>query len=300
MIPLIFKMRKESFNAAENLIKLAFSQEQAYTARDVMNIFEQNKEVWNIAAYRNYKHLIKFLDDKKILTLIKLKQVKTGAIKQILAKPQASKFNIAQTIKKEGHLSNYTAMQIHQLTLQVPKSIYVSYDKYPDRHYDTSINRQDLTQEAIDKAFEKPQRVTSEVYRNEADNTRYFYIQKKNDPKHTGILEESGLFYTDLERTLIDIAIRPGYSGGVLEVLQAFINAKPRVDVNKLKLYLDELDYIYPYYQLIGFYLDKANYNSNQLIPFLNERTELNFYLTYSMSNKVFDTKWRIYYPKGL
>lgn len=293
-------MRKESFQAAEKLIRMAFTEKQAYTSHDILTIFEQNREWWKIASYRNYKHLINFLDDNKILHLIKLKHLTTGAVKQILAQPQASKFYIAQAIKKEGHLSNYTAMQIHQLTLQVPKTIYLSYDKNPDRYYNPSDNRQELTQEAIDKAFAKPQRITSEVYRNEADNTRYFFLQKKMDAQNIGIVEKDGLSYTDLERTLIDIAIRPGYSGGVLEVLQAFANAKSRVNVVKLKSYLEALDYIYPYHQLVGFYLERANFQEKEIQPFMEKRSGFDFYLTYNMSNKIYDPKWQMYYPKGL
>ena len=55
---------------------------------------------------------------------IKLKHQSTATIKQIYEEPDASLFNIALTIKKDGYLSNYTAMQIHQLTLQIPK-IYI-------------------------------------------------------------------------------------------------------------------------------------------------------------------------------
>lgn len=290
-------MRKESFLAAQNDIEAYFKHGTAYTTHDIAALFEKNREGWGIASYRNYLHFMAFLNEKNILITERLKHTATGSLKQVLAKPGISKHYIAQTIKKDGHLSNYTAMQIHQLTLQIPKTVYISYDKYATALYDSE--QRELEQSAVDNAFSKPQRLTSEVYRSEKDNTRYFFIQKKMDANHTGIVEKDGLSYTDLERTLLDCAIRPAYSGGVLEVLEAFVKAKKKVDAEKLESYLAGLDYIYPYYQLIGFYMERAGYGKKELQPFLERRSGLDFYLTYNMSNKLFDEKWKMYYPKG-
>ena len=113
-----------------------------------------------------------------------------------------------------------------------------------------------------------------------------------------GLTFENGFLFTDLERTLIDIAIRPAYSGGVFEVLEAFEIAKEKIDVYKLNKYLEILNYIYPYHQLIGFYMDKAGYDEKTLDVF-NKKSDFDFYLTYNISNKEYNKKWKIYYPKG-
>ena len=292
-------MRKESFKSAEESIKnyLYSDNLKAYTTFDLAKIFQDKREEWNIAEYRNQYHFMKFLEDSNILKNIKLKHQSTATIKQIYEEPDATLFNIALTIKKDGYLSNYTAMQIHQLTLQIPKSIYVSYGKghsYPNNNKDI-----ELEQSSIDLAFAKPQRITSESYKSELDNTRFYFIQKAYIEQNVGITFLNGYHHTDLERTLIDIAIRPSYSGGVFEVLEAFEIARDIVDIEKINKYLEKLNYIYPYHQLIGFYMDKAGYDKKNIEKLFLKNIFNNFYLTYNMSNKEFDTKWKIFFPKG-
>jgi len=292
-------MRKESFKSAEESIKnyLYTDDLKAYTTFDLTKLFQNKRDEWNIADYRNQYHFMKFLEDANILKNIKLKHQSTATIKQIYEEPDASLFNIALTIKKDGYLSNYTAMQIHQLTLQIPKSIYVSYNKghnYPINHNDI-----ELEQNSIDSAFSKSQRMTSEIYKSELDNTRFYFIQKAYIEKNVGITFENSYSYTDLERTLIDITIRPAYSGVVFEVLAAFEIARNNVDIFKINEYLLKLNYIYPYHQLIGFYMDRAGYDKEIIDSVFLKNTVYNFYLTYNMSNKEFDTKWKVYYPKG-
>mgnify|MGYP000190431234 CR=1 FL=1 len=58
---------------------------------------------------------------------------------------------------------------------------------------------------------------------------------------------------TNLERTLIDMTVRPTYSGGVFEVLNAFRSAaRLGLSVNKLSALLQNLEFVYPYHQAIG------------------------------------------------
>ena len=105
--------------------------------------------------------------------------------------------------------------------------------------------------------------------------------------------------YTDLERTLIDIAIRPVYSGGVFEVLGAYKAAEKKLDPVKLESYLTQLNFIYPYHQVIGFYLEKAGYDAKTLTLFEKDQ-KFKFYLTYNIRSKEFSSKWNLYFPKGI
>jgi predicted transcriptional regulator of viral defense system len=104
---------------------------------------------------------------------------------------------------------------------------------------------------------------------------------------------------TDVERTLIDIAVRPFYSGGVFEVLKAYRLAKDKVSVNKLASFLKKMDYVYPYHQAIGFYLERSGaYKDSQINLLRKFEIRFDFYLTYQMNEMSYSKDWRLYYPK--
>lgn len=290
-------MRVESFTRAKPKIIGFFKKKESYafTSYDLRLVFENNSDLWKIARYRSYIDFIKFLEENKILPVHNL-EGPNGEEKKIWVKPSGTNYDIGLTIKKGGYLSNYTAMQEHGLTLQIPKTIYISVDKYEVINRPAEVV---LKQDAVDDAFAKPQRTTSEVFQSKKDNFRYSFIQKKYSSIDVGVVSKNRYRITDIERTLIDLAVRPTYSGGVFEVLGAFENAKDKVDVSKLYDYLNKLDYIYPYHQLIGFYMYKAGYSKKRLQPFSDRISPIDFYLTYNLSSKKLDTKWRIYYPMG-
>ena len=52
---------------------------------------------------------------------------------------------------------------------------------------------------------------------------------------------------TSLERTLVDITVRPAYAGGISNVLVSFARARPRASAKKILHILKTLDYKYPF-----------------------------------------------------
>jgi predicted transcriptional regulator of viral defense system len=115
-----------------------------------------------------------------------------------------------------------------------------------------------------------------------------------------GFTERAVVNITNLERTLIDIAVRPVYSGGIAEVAKAYHAAAQKVSVNRLMTYLNSLNYTYPYHQVIGYYMTKAgNYSSAQLAKLKAVPIDFDFYLTYQLKNPVLDQQWRLFVPKG-
>ena len=80
---------------------------------------------------------------------------------------------------------------------------------------------------------------------------------------------------TNLERTLIDIVVRPAYAAGIIEVIKAYRAAKDRMSVNKLLEILKKLDYVYPYHQAIGFLMQQAGYPQEKLCRTARARDDL-------------------------
>jgi hypothetical protein len=107
------------------------------------------------------------------------------------------------------------------------------------------------------------------------------------------------LRFTNLERTLIDAAVRPGYAGGVFEVRKAYELAKPTLSVKELSAMLTKLAYTYPYHQAIGYYLERAGHSGAALDVLRKLPMELDFYLTHQMSQTDYVKGWRLFVPKG-
>lgn len=203
-------------------------------------------------------------------------------------------FDIASSRSRLSYFSHYSAIYIHNLTLQIPKQIYLTLERKK-----IELNSNYLEQHNIDRVFSKPPRITSNKRNYKNFDINFINGQYQNLIGITRFRDQYAV--SDMERTLIDISVRPFYSGGVTQVLEAFANAKDRLDTDKLYQYYSHMNYIYPYHQVIGFYLEKAGYSEESYLKFLElNRSNLKFYLTYNILHKEYSKKWNLYYPKGL
>jgi hypothetical protein len=171
-----------------------------------------------------------------------------------------------------------------------------------DKPWQHAPETRELSQGAVDRAFSNAPRVSNFVFKYA--NYRVVLLSGK----HTGRLEVATLQdpnsepidATKLERTLIDIAVRPVYAGGVFQVLDAYRAAKDRVSVATLVATLKKLNHAYPYHQAIGFYMERAGYEPAKLDKLRALGCNINFYLTNKMEAPQFSREWRIFYPEGM
>lgn len=208
-----------------------------------------------------------------------------------------SPYEVGLSLATGSYLSHASALFLHALTEQVPKTIYVNREQSPKPR-----GRGVLTQPAIDRAFRGSPRTSQYVFRSQS--SRYVLLSGK----HTDRLEVSQvsgpsgerLEATKLERTLIDVVVRPTYAGGVYEVARAYKAAVSRVSVNTLLAVLKKLDYVYPYHQSIGFLMERAGFSEAHLRKVENLGIRWDFYLDYRMQESEYDPRWHLHYPKGL
>ncbi|MBX3387759.1 MAG: hypothetical protein KF768_14420 [Phycisphaeraceae bacterium] len=265
-------------------------------AKDISKVLEENRTFWRLAKATTLAAFTKFLVEKTRMRRIRIDLPHRP--ETLFAWGDVSPFVIAASIKPNAYICHFSAMRLHDLTDQVPETIYANHEQRPLPHPSGA-----LTQTAIDAAFRRPQRLSKNVAT--MDDYRLCLI----NGKHTGQLgviamkDEAGLEFrvAGLERTLIDITVRPYYAGGVGEVLEAFRRAAGRVSVNKLSAMLKQMDFVYPYDQAIGFYLQHSGaYDRSKLELFQKREFTHDFYLTYAMKQKEYSAEWRLFFPEGL
>lgn len=258
------------------------------------------RTLWNFQGTGVLPGYLKFDDFRKKLIQDKLiSEVRSSELMNLPSKYWTSGSSIegfACNIQEGGYLSYFSALVKHELTQQIPKTLFISVDRSQKNESRTS--REDLEQENVDKAFSTTKRRSTESY--QVNNTSLVIVRRPAFPNRIGIIEEKAVRYTDLERTLIDIAVRPDYSGGFFSISSAYKKAGQNIDVDKLYQYSESMDFIYPYQQLLGFYLNHfAGFNIDDLKLFSNRISHLDFYTTKNMLSFDNDLYWQINYPPG-
>lgn len=268
---------------------------------DLGKIFIEYKAVINddsnIFSYITKKLFIETLLDLKTIHKIPIKSSIKNFNRYLFK--DANIYEKALSLNSGSYLSHYTAVFLHNLTLNVPKVIYTNTEQYKKPN---KIKQTELKQINIDKAFSREFRKTNNIayLKDEKNNIKIVMLNGKytnNSNLELLSVGNSQIPVTNLERTLIDVMVRPDYSGGIPEVINVFKNAKEEISIGRLISILNNLDYIYPYHQSLGFYLELAGYSENILKRFDHYDFKYNFYLTYKMIDPSFSERWKIYYP---
>lgn len=266
-----------------------------FSLKELGEIFRENSEEWRLAMYTSRSSFADYLREKRVLQKLTIKFDENTKIVRYGLRGEFSKVEFFLSLASNSYLSHYTAMGYHQLTEQIPKTYYVNKELTPKY-----IKPTPLTQEGIDSAFSKPPRVSHKVATYKGD--RVVLLNSKNS-NELGIVKElwDGRFVrmTNIERTLIDCAVSPDYAGGVYEVAKAFRLARDKASSNKIYAMFKKLDYIYPFHQVLGFYLENAGFDSVVIRRFAEMPMPHKFYLTKGMEGADYVEKWRLFVPKS-
>jgi hypothetical protein len=231
---------------------------------------------------------IRQLTENQVLREVKL----TSPYERIrrFATAGASRYDIAVSLKTNAYLSHGTAGFLNGIAAET-SIVFLNKEQTP------KPQAQVVSQDAIDHSFANRQRYSTNVYKSNAGD--FLLINGKNT-RLFGVERRDHLLVTNLERTLIDMTVRPEYAGGTENVLKAYKAGASRVYLPRFLETLKALNYVYPYHQAIGFYLQHAGFPARQL-DFLRELgTTFRFYLGYGKVERGFDEYWCVYYPISL
>jgi predicted transcriptional regulator of viral defense system len=289
---------KAKLATAKPLIENFFQSatKRVYKKAEISSVFSEHKKDWRIPSEISLSKIIDFLSKESKLREVEIPSTYEFTEKRFIWE-SASAYELATSLRKNSYLSHGSAIFLHALNDQIPHIIYLNYEQS-----EKPESKGELTQTAIDRAFGNNQRKSNLSFFYETD-----YEITIINGKHTNRLEvieieheNVALPVTGIERTLIDITVRPAYAGGVFQVFEAFKTAKDRVSVNVLIATLKKMKYVYPYHQAIGFYMERAGYPEKLWARLLTIGTDFNFYLAHHLPKKKnFDEKWKLYYPDG-
>ncbi len=269
---------------------------RVYNKPELARMLAQYRGFWRLTRSTTVDGFIEFLTETAKLRAVHLTSDTYPSFLRY-AWGEVSSYQIALSVKPRAYLSHGTAVFLHGLTDSIPKVIYVNHEQSPK-----PVPSGELTQQAIDRAFSNQQRRSNYVLQYQ--DSRIVLLSGKNTG-NLGVVNVAGplqeqLDVTSIERTLIDITVRPIYAGGVFQVVQAYKLAKDRVSVNTLIAVLRKLGYIYPYHQVIGFYMQRAGYEEKRYQRLRSPGLNFDFYAAYGMKDSEFSREWRLHYPKGL
>lgn len=290
--------------AKPDIIKAFSAGPRVLRAQDVAKLFNEQRDFWRLAKGTSLASFVRFMTDKANLKSVCFAFPNRDVGGYTWG--DAPLLEILLGLVEDSYYSHYTAVRFHGLTEQVPKTIYLSRE----RPSSSAAHRKPLepfNQEAIDAAFARPPRISKNEVEIPNEQLRVVLLEGAYQGGlgvtageiNLGGVRNLHLRFTGLERTLIDIAVRPFYAGGVFEVAKAFEQSKDRVSVNTLAAMLKRMAFGYPYHQVIGYYLERSGYKSSLIELFQRQPMQRDFYLTHNMSDKSYIRRWRLYVPQG-
>jgi hypothetical protein len=161
--------------------------------------------------------LIAGITSEPLLRKIILKSKEYGKITRYTY-GKVSLYQIGLSLKPHAYLSHGTAVYLHNLANHAPKTIYVNKEQSPKP---SPVGP--LSQEGIQMAFANKPKTSQYIFSH--GKYSYTILSGKNTGR-LGVETREDLLWnpiavTRIERTLIDIVVRPQYAGGVGQVLTA-------------------------------------------------------------------------------
>jgi predicted transcriptional regulator of viral defense system len=297
----VFRLRDARSLIAERLTANVLKE------KELEQLLAEGRGEWKLPRTLNLDFFADYLIKTKLLRrLVFKRQSESSAASypaelKLYARPNVSLFDISLGLRPGSFLSHLSAAYVHGLTEVLPRTIYVNKEQAP-KALNERPNK--LVQESIDQAFAKPARRSGFAYTSDEVTLVLLAGQNSGNLDVVDVNAPDGNSYptTSLERTLIDCVVRPSQAGGIHEVKNMYEAARDRVSLRRLRKVLDDLRFVYPYRQSIGFLLQKAGYLEQRYSMFKDPSFENDFYIDYAIpeGRREYSSEWRLYVPKGL
>ena len=280
-------MREDYYTQNKKEILRIVKKKAFFSINDITSILDELKEenlVSNSLTQNDF--YLKLLDDGLVAYTITIRDIEK--IRYTLNK-EFNIYDFVYSLEKNGFFSMFTSLNIQGLTNFRDNFIFIS----KERMKRVNFKSKDITQEAIDKAF------TNKPRRTKAYATIYNYnivILESNNTQEIGIIKYKGYKISSINRVFVEIISNIQYSKTPDDVIYEFKNLKDKLDINEIFNIIEKFDFVYPYYQLAGYYLEKIGFLKEELSKFFNKKTDLIFYTIKNKEKYTLDEYWAIKY----
>ncbi|MCT7546617.1 hypothetical protein N5T80_09835 [Aliarcobacter cryaerophilus] len=280
-------MREDYYTKNKEQILYILNEKRFFSINDIANILDELKEknlVSNSLSQNDF--YLKLLYDGLISHTITIRDVEK--IRYTLNK-EFNIYDFVYSLERNGFFSMFTSLNIQGFTNFRDNFIFIS----KERMQRVNFSSKNITQEAIDKAFSNKPRKTK------AYNTIYNYnivMLESNNTQGVGIINYNGYKVSSINRAFVEIISNIQYSKTPYDVIWEFRQLKDKLDINEIFKIIEKFDFIYPYYQLAGYYLEKIGFLKEELSRFFNNKTNLIFYTMKNKTNYDLDEYWGIKY----
>ena len=198
-------------------------------------------------------------------------------------------YNFCNSLEKNSFFSMSTALNIQGLSDFREEYIFVSKER------STKIEQGNvtLTQENIDNAFSKKPRRTNAY--DKIDN-HVVVLLEANKTDTFEVIEYNGYRVSSVNRAFVEMITNVQYLQSSETIIEVFTKIKEKLNLDTIYTIIEKFDFIYPYFQLAGFYLEKIGFSKAELVKFHDKKSGLNFYTQKNKNPYEFDEYWKIYY----
>lgn len=291
----MYRLRKSENPNTIALIERFFdkSKKKAYKYSELWEIYNDKKYSWNLDKKITFKAFLLLILEKTDFSEF-IFRFPSRTEKRYIWR-DSSNWEIISSLNQNAYFTHNSAVILNNLSKKNPNAYYINVEQK-----EKLIPNSGLSQESIDRAFKNRPRITSNIA--EFGRDRIFLLNGKFTNLLGVIKNKENIRFTDIERTLIDISVRPVYSGDVFDILNVYRNSSGKISIDKIIEYIIKLDYTYPYHQAVGFYFNKTGlYPKKEIDKFKTMGIMYNFYLTYNMGSELaYSDEWKIFYPKDL
>lgn len=199
-------------------------------------------------------------------------------------------YDFTYNFSNKGFFSMTTALNIMKLSDKRDNFIFYSTELSKKNQYKNDI---ELKQDIVDEVFSKPYRKTKKYFKYE---DKYIVQLSPKYSNNYEVIEYNGYNISSINRVFVELMVNIQYFKDENYLIEIIKPLKEKFNINKIYSIIEKFDYIYPYFQLAGYYLEKIGFDKGELMIFKNRVTPIKFYTQKMLENKKFNEYWNIYH----